>query len=290
MKVLIMSGGKGERFWPKSNAKKPKQFLCIVDGEKTMIQLTLERSLKLSEINDIFVITGERYKRITKEQLPQLPEENILIEPEGKDTAACIGFALIRIMKMGKDSDEPVVILASDHDIKPVNKFRKTIQTAAKIAREKDLIVTIGIRPTRPETGYGYLKLGKKLSGYQGYNVDRFLEKPNKQLAIQYLESKRYLWNAGMFITKPSVMLKEIEKYMPLLYKGLKEIENSINDTERVAQIFKRFEKISIDFGVMEKTERIITLEADFEWDDVGDWLSLQRIFQEDKENNILHG
>ncbi len=290
MKVLIMSGGKGERFWPKSNIEKPKQFLCIVDKEKTMIQLTFDRALKLTEKENIFVITGERYKKITKEQLPLMPDENILIEPEGRDTAACIGFALIHIQKKGKVPDEPVVILASDHEIHPAVKFKKTIQTAEKIAEERDLIVTIGVKPSRPETGYGYLKRGKKLTGYPGYYVSRFLEKPNITLAMQYIESKEYLWNAGIFITKPSVLLCEIEKYMPVLFKGLKEIESSIKDTEKTSQIFKKLEKISIDFGVMEKTDKIVTLEADFEWDDVGNWLALGRIFKEDKEHNICVG
>ena len=289
MKILIMSGGRGERFWPKSNIEKPKQFLNIVDKDRTMIQLTLDRALKLCKKEEIFVITGERYKKLTIKQLPELPENNILIEPEGKDTAACIGFSLINIIQR-ENPDDPVVILASDHEIHPISKFKKTINDAVKIAEEKELIITIGMKPTRPETGYGYLKLGKKVSGVNANQVTRFLEKPNFSHAIQYVESKKYLWNAGMFIAKPSVLLGEIEKFMPILYKGLKELEVNLKDKKNVASIFKKFEKISIDFGVMEKTDKIVTIESDFEWDDVGNWLALSRVFKEDDDKNIVVG
>lgn len=289
MKILIMSGGKGERFWPKSNAEKPKQFLHIVDKDRTMIQLTVDRAKKICKPEDIFVITGERYEKITRDQLPEIPKSNILIEPEGRDTAACIGFSMLKIMERD-DSEKPVVILAADHDINPPGKFAKTIKYGARLAREKDLIVTIGVKPTRPETGYGYLKVGKKLNNINAHYVDRFLEKPNLSLAIQYFESGKYLWNAGIFIVKPQIMLEEIKEYMPDLYKSLIEIQENKKDRKLVNKIYSKIEKISIDFGVMERTHKIVTVDAEFDWDDVGNWLALERISDKDDLDNILVG
>jgi len=208
--ALIMAGGRGERFWPKSRQNYPKQFLSLTDDGKTMIQLTVERILPLVNIEDIYIATNQSYKPLVMQQLPELPEENILCEPVGKNTAPCIGLGAVHIAK--KYEDAVMFVLPSDHLITYPQIFRKTLRDAAKVAEQGEHLVTIGITPTYPETGYGYIKFQPEQMLDNAYQVERFVEKPNLDTARAYLAAQQYLWNSGMFIWKISTILKNLEK------------------------------------------------------------------------------
>lgn len=211
--ALIMAGGRGERFWPRSRKNLPKQFLCLTNDGKTMIQLTVESLSSLVNIEDVYIATNQNYKQLVREQLPELPEENIICEPMGKNTAPCIGLGAIHIAK--KNDDAIMMVLPLDHLIKHNKMFVKTLKDAIEIA-EKDInLVTLGIAPTYPETGYGYIKFDTERPLNNGYEVDCFVEKPNYELAKEYVNTGEYLWNSGMFVWKISSILMNMEKFMP---------------------------------------------------------------------------
>jgi mannose-1-phosphate guanylyltransferase len=291
--AVIMAGGKGERFWPKSRKKTPKQFLSLT-SKKTMIQETVERLKGFIENENIYIATGEEYAEIVKEQLPQILEENIIIEPMGKNTAACIGLAAKYIER--KDPNATMIVLPSDHLIKNTQNFQNTLLWAARVAESGENLVTLGITPTHPETGYGYINFesGTELPicSY-AYKVKAFVEKPNKHTATKYLESGEYLWNSGMFIWKVSTLLSNIEKHMPNLHKSLQEISISFG-TDSFEEIlyneYSKLDSISIDYGIMEKAENIYVLPGIFGWDDVGSWTSLDRVYEPDDDGNIIKG
>ena len=226
MKVtaLIMAGGKGERFWPRSRSNYPKQFIDISGCGKTMIQLTVERILPMVNMEDIYIATNESYKELVQEQLPEIPEENILCEPVGRNTAPCIGLGAAYMLK--KNDDAVMLVLASDHLIKYEDIFREVLKDAVEIAEEKENIVTIGITPDCPETGYGYIKKNADISKGKANAVDRFVEKPNRETAMEYLRSGEYFWNSGMFVWKASTVMKCMEQYMPDIYQGLMKISD----------------------------------------------------------------
>ncbi len=203
--ALIMAGGRGERFWPKSRANLPKQFLSLTDDGKTMIQLTVERIRDLVELEDIYIATNRRYKNLILEQLPGIPEENILCEPVGKNTAPCIGLGAVHMEK--KYGDAVMMVLPSDHLMKEQGIFLDTLKEACEIAIKDENLVTVGITPNYPETGYGYIKFNPQVKEGHAYAVDRFVEKPAIELAKEYLKSKEYLWNSGMFVWKVSTIL-----------------------------------------------------------------------------------
>ena len=286
--ALIMAGGKGTRFWPKSTEKTPKQFLNLID-EKTMIQLTYERLLKIIPKERIFVVTGKRYKEQVENDLKDLPKRNIIIEPEGRNTAPCILLACLYIKQIYNDAT--VAVLPSDHAIKNTDEFCNILEIANKYVEKenKEAIVTIGITPSRPETGYGYIKCEKDNS--KVIKVEKFVEKPNLEKAIEYLESGMYLWNAGMFIFDINNMLKELK----LNYSGynllvrLPKIDNA-NYCEELDKLYPECESISIDYAVMEKSRNIYVVPGDFGWDDIGTWNSLERYIAKDENSNILNG
>ena len=247
--ALIMAGGKGTRFWPKSTEEKPKQFLNLI-ADKTMIQLTYNRLLKIMPKERIFVVTGERYKKQVQNNLTDLPEKNIIIEPEGRNTAPCILLACLYIKEIYKDAT--VAVVPSDHAIKNTDEFCNILQVANSYVENenRDAIVTIGITPNRPETGYGYIKLKDKDG--QVIKVDKFVEKPNLEKAKEYLEAGEYLWNAGMFIFDINSMLKELEANYSG-YNVLKELP-SIEEkeyTKKLKKLYPECESISIDYAVM---------------------------------------
>lgn len=290
--ALIMAGGRGERFWPKSRATMPKQFLSLTGDGKSMIQLTVERILPLVQIEDIYIVTNESYKSIVTEQLPQLPPENILCEPIGRNTAPCIGLGAVHIEK--KYGDAIMLVLPSDHMIKYNTMYLKTLSDACALAEEEENLITLGITPAYPETGYGYIKFKQELhAGGGAFAVDRFVEKPDLKTAKDYLASEMYLWNSGMFIWKTSSILKNIEKLMPDTYSGLKKIQSALGTAEQDSVLekeFMNFSSVSIDYGVMEKAENIYTIPGSFGWDDVGSWLAVERIQNSDEFGNILNG
>ena len=289
-----MAGGKGERFWPRSRVKLPKQFLSLTDDGKSMIQHTVERLKKILNIENIFVVTNYSYVNLVIEQLPDLPIKNILVEPESKNTAPCIGLAAIHIRKKYKNSK--MIVLPSDHLIKFNELFIDTLEIGLEAIEKNDNIITIGITPTYPETGYGYINFKRNTSINKIkniYEVIKFVEKPNFKKAKQYINTGEYLWNSGIFIWNTDTILKCFEEFTPEIYKGLVQIEKFIN-TESYEKTLKeeyiKFHATSIDYAIMEKVKSIYVIPGNFGWDDVGSWLSLERIKEADNNGNIILG
>lgn len=290
--ALIMAGGKGERFWPKSRTSLPKQFLSLTQDGKTMIQLTVERILPLVSMEDIYISTNKAYKALVMEQLPELPEENILCEPVGRNTAPCIGMGAVHIRK--KYGDALMMVLPSDHLIKYNSMFVTALEDSCAVAEEGTNLVTLGITPDYPETGYGYIKFDLSAQGVgRAYKVDRFVEKPSLEKAKEYLATEQYLWNSGMFIWKVSSVLENFQKFIPETYTGLQTIENAIG-TEQYDEVLEReftaFVSESIDYGIMEKAENIYIIPGTFGWDDVGSWLAVGRINPQNEFGNVIKG
>nr|WP_273222472.1 mannose-1-phosphate guanylyltransferase [Geosporobacter ferrireducens] len=291
--AVIMAGGKGERFWPKSRIRLPKQLISLT-GEKTMIQETVDRLKTYIKQNDIYVVTGEEYASPISHQLPDVPAENIIVEPMGKNTAVCIGLTALHIAR--KDPEAVMIVLPSDHLIKNKENFLSILDEAASIAKQGENLVTIGITPTHPETGYGYIHFEDKIDSKfcdSVYKVKKFVEKPDKATAKKYMDSGKYLWNSGMFIWKVSTILNNIKKFMPDLYKSLMVI-NEAFDRDNCAQVlyeeYAKLQSVSIDYGIMEHAENIYVIPGIFGWDDVGSWTSLERIHDVDEYGNIIRG
>ena len=289
--ALIMAGGRGERFWPKSRKNMPKQFLSLTDDGKTMIQLTVERISPMVKLEDVYIATNKDYKALVLEQLPGLPERNVLCEPVGRNTAPCIGLGAMHIAK--KYNDAMMFVFPSDHLIKFNKMFLQTLKDACEVAENDDHLVTIGIAPDYPETGYGYIKFDSHVMEGRAYRVDRFVEKPNLETAKEYLASEEYLWNSGMFIWKVSSILKNMREFMPETYDALKRIQESIGTEQEEAVLEKEFFAISsqsIDYGIMEKAKDIYILPGTFGWDDVGSWLAVERIKKTNEFGNVVNG
>ena len=292
--ALIMAGGRGERFWPKSRKNLPKQFLSLTSDGKTMIQLTVERISPVVSLENIYISTNTSYKNLVMEQLPGIPEENILCEPVGRNTAPCIGLAAVHIRK--KLGDAIMMVLPSDHLIKNNVMFLDVLRDAATAAEENTNLVTIGITPSYPETGYGYIQFDSqnlKECTSRAYKVVNFKEKPDLSTAKEYVASGDYLWNSGMFIWKVSSILSNMENLMPAMYDGLKKIENSIGTTDQEQVLeseFINFKSESIDYGIMEHAKDIYIIPGAFGWDDVGSWLALERINSTNEFGNVVNG
>ena len=289
--ALIMAGGRGERFWPKSRRNLPKQFLSLTDDGKTMIQLTVDRILPMVKLEDIYISTNKDYRNLVLEQLPGLPEENVLCEPVGRNTAPCIGLGAMHIAK--RYGDALMFVLPSDHLIKFNRMFLATLQDAREVAEKGENLVTVGIAPDYPETGYGYIKFNPHEMEGRAYKVDRFVEKPSLEVAKEYLATEEYLWNSGMFIWKVSSILKNMERLMPQTYEGLLRIRDAIQTPEEeqvLAKEFAAFASQSIDYGIMEKARNIYILPGTFGWDDVGSWLAVQRIKKSNEFGNVVNG
>ena len=289
--ALIMAGGRGERFWPKSRMNLPKQFLSLTGDGKTMIQLTVERIAPLVDIQDVYIATNESYRHLVLEQLPDLPEGNILCEPVGRNTAPCIGLGAAHISK--KYGDALMMVLPSDHLIKYEPIFRQTLQDACRVAEQGENLVTLGITPDEPETGYGYIKFNPNVTLERAYAVERFVEKPNLEKAKEYLASQEYLWNSGMFIWKVSTILNNIKAYLPEMYEGLETIKAAIGTEAQesvLKETFPGLQSVSVDYGIMEKAQNIYTLAGTFGWDDVGSWLAVGRIQKTNEFGNVVSG
>lgn len=294
--VVIMAGGKGERFWPKSVRKKPKQFHSIV-SDRTMIQETFERVVGCGHLGikeeNILIVLGERYEPLLLDQLPHIDKKNIITEPEGKNTAPAIALAAACIEK--RSSQATVVVLSADHVIHPRSEFSRALSAALKAA-ETGHLVTFGIQPDRPATEYGYVELGEPLPGefeHEVYRVKMFREKPSLETAQEFIKRGTFLWNSGMFAFRLKDMFEALKEYMPSLYHGLRRIHESI-DTNREEAVkkaeYEKFENISIDYGIMEKAKNIVCVKSRFRWDDVGSWGALARHRDSDPEGNIIQG
>lgn len=290
--AIIMAGGKGERFWPRSRVDKPKQFLSLTSDGKTMLQKTVERILPIVEMKNIFVVTNPHYKGLVQEQLADLSEENILLEPMAKNTAPCIGLAAAYVSARYKEA--VMVVLPADHLIKYTQLFADVATDSIHIAQQTDALVTIGMTPFYPETGYGYIELGEKSRHFPEnvYKVRAFVEKPDLETAKLYLDSGRYLWNSGMFIWKATSILKAFETYLPEMAQGIAQIKSYLirGEKDKIKEVFEELEAVSIDYGIMEKADNIYTLVGNFGWNDVGSWLALETVKPSNDEGNIIEG
>ena len=292
--ALIMAGGRGERFWPRSRKNMPKQFLSLTGDGKTMIQLTVERILPLVAMEDIYISTNQNYKALVKQQLPAIPDDNIICEPVSRNTAPCIGLGAMHIAR--KEEDAIMLVLPSDHLVKYNSMFISTLQDACAVAEQAENLVTLGITPDYPETGYGYIKFipaQRDPATGRAFAVDSFVEKPSLEIAKEYLATEQYLWNSGMFIWKVSSILNNFQRFMPDIYDGLQKIKAAIGTEQAEAVLQNEFENFiseSIDYGVMEKAKDIYVIPGTFGWDDVGSWLAIERINKTNEFGNVIKG
>lgn len=292
--ALIMAGGKGTRFWPLSTEKKPKQFLNLV-GEDTMIQMTVKRVEKIIPKERIFIVTASQYMKLVKEQLPHISEKNIIVEPIGKNTAPCIALSAFMIQKYYKNAT--IAVLPSDHLIKDESGFLSILEAADKfIENNRKAIVTLGMKPNRPETGYGYIRymqnnctMDESSDGISIMPVAHFVEKPDLEKAKEYISCGDYLWNGGMFIWKAEHILELTKAYLRDTYYKLKEIVTCSDEefNEMLDKGYREIESISVDYAIMEKAENVYVIPSDFGWDDIGNWSSMERYNSRDEEGNV---
>lgn len=293
MYAVIMAGGVGTRFWPRSRFKRPKQFLKILD-ERTMIEATYDRLKNLIPEDQIYVVTTENQSNQVKEQLAALRSDNLIIEPKGKNTAPCIGLAAI-ILKQ-RDPGAVMAVLPADHRIQKEREFQRVLTAAGILASKKDCLVTIGIQPTYPSIGYGYIQVNGKVDDIDEtpvYKVKTFAEKPDFVTAERFIQSGDFLWNSGMFVWKAQTILAEIEESLPELFDGLMEIEKYLPTKKRdevIQKVFCQIKSISIDYGVMEQSQNVFVLKGDFDWNDVGSWDEVYKISAKDENDNVLIG
>ncbi|MCB0724413.1 MAG: mannose-1-phosphate guanylyltransferase [Ignavibacteriae bacterium] len=298
--AVIMAGGVGTRFWPKGTSKLPKQFLKIIHDSNSMIQETYQRLTGLVHSTKVFVVTNVMYKNDIKKQLPQIPDENIICEPFGRNTAPCIGLACLFLKQF--DEKANVIVLPSDHVIGNVEEFQHVLKTGLAFVNENGGIVTLGINPTKPETGYGYIQfdLEKMVPVAVGderhekvFKVKTFAEKPNLDLAKAFIESGDFLWNSGMFIFRVDTMMNEIQSSLPDIFESLMHLEGSLMDKDFDKKLefeYSKMKGISIDYGVMEKSHEVYTIKSDFGWSDVGSWDEIYNIKEKDVNGNVKVG
>ena len=288
---VIMAGGVGSRFWPMSRRARPKHLLPLVNGTP-LIEATIRRILPITPQENILIVTNEYQHRRIFEILPWLNEDSFLIEPFGRNTAPCIGLAAVRIK--AEDPTAVMAVLPTDHIIDDVEEFQKCLRQAVEIAREGDCLVTIGIPPTRVETGYGYIQRNHKLNGDPTiYQVKTFAEKPNLATAERFIKSGDFYWNSGIFIWRVDVILKHFEEFLPELYQRLCEIEkfsSSPDAKKQLRQIYRRIRNISIDYGLMERAPSVKVVEGKFGWGDIGSWEEAYRRAAKDKDGNASVG
>ena len=292
--LVIMAGGIGSRFWPMSSPEKPKQFLDVLGCGKTLIQLTLARFRTVVPPENVWVVTSRRYESLVREQLPDVPAENVLLEPCRRNTAPCICYVSWKIKKQNPRAN--IVVAPSDHVIGDVDAFRSAVSDALEFAAETDAIVTLGIKPTRPETGYGYIKADLGFSSSRKKNifrVDEFREKPTAEVAESYLKQGNYLWNAGIFIWSVSTIINAFRVYEPELSAMFEDLMPCYDTPDEQAQIDKLYPEckdISVDYAIMEKTEEVFVYPADFGWSDLGSWGSLRQQIKQDAYGNACIG
>jgi mannose-1-phosphate guanylyltransferase len=289
--VAIMAGGIGSRFWPSSNEEKPKQFLDILGIGKSFLQLTYDRFLKIFPSENIFIVTNKRYKELVLKQIPEIGEDRIIIEPSRNNTAPSVAYTAFKLYNL--DNDANIVMAPSDHVILKEGAFLNHIKNSLDFVSFNNSLVTLGILPNRPDTGYGYIELGAKNEkvDFDLYKVRSFKEKPDQETAQKYLDSKNFLWNAGIFIWKAADILDAFKKYAPGIYDVLEEGDKIYNTEKEKGFIESNYPlttKISVDYAIMEKADNIFTIPADIGWSDLGTWNSLHAFLEKDKNNNVL--
>ncbi|MEM6831818.1 MAG: mannose-1-phosphate guanylyltransferase [Bacteroidota bacterium] len=288
--IVIMAGGSGTRFWPYSRDAKPKQFLDVVGTGKSLLQMTYDRFLEITTKDKVWVVTNEKYDTLVKEQLPDLQEHQILLEPQKRNTAPCIAYAAYKIMK--KDPAATMVVTPSDHAIFNEREFEKIVKSAIKDAQETDHLITLGIKPNRPETGYGYIQfLGESDSEVK--KVKTFTEKPQLDLAKKFLESGDFLWNSGIFIWSIEAIVKAFEQHeeeiATLFASGLQSFFTE-DESTFIKESYSHCKSISIDYAIMEKADNVFVVPGDFGWSDLGSWNALHEIKDKDANENVIEG
>lgn len=289
--AVIMAGGGGTRFWPLSRQQMPKQLLNI-SGNDVMLNETIKRLADIIDLKNILVVTNKKQGDIIKELIiNDLPRENILLEPMGKNTSACITYAAMVINS--RCPDAVMCVLPSDHYITDEERFRRAILKACTAAEKSGKLVAIGIRPAFPATGYGYIRfINSSDSGFEeAYEAEEFVEKPSPEKARSFLESGNYLWNSGMFIWKVSTIIENMGRYLPRLYRTMSKIRDFIGTEKEEAvldTVYSELQNISIDFGIMERSDEVLVIPGDFGWNDVGSWDALGSIFPTDENGNIV--
>ncbi len=292
--TVILAGGRGERFWPHSRLHRPKHLLPIV-GDTPLLKQTIDRLGDTVPHENIYVLTNREQRKSVLEICPQLSSQQVIGEPVGRDTTAATGLATLLVKN--RDPDAIFAMLASDHIIHDTARFQADLNVAFETAESEKALVTIGIKPTNPATGYGYIQKGKvekEISGKNIYQVTRFVEKPNLKTAETYLKSGEYYWNASMFVWQVPVITNALAVHRPQLWDVFKEIDQRLAKGDELDllldEYYPKIEKISIDYAVMEKAERVLTIESAFDWYDVGEWPAIERHYEADEHGNIAHG
>lgn len=291
--VAIMAGGIGSRFWPASREERPKQFLDILGVGKSLIRLTFERFLKLCPASNIFIVTNKQYAGLVKEHLPELTDNQILTEPSRNNTAPCIAYTAFKLQALNPDAN--LVVAPSDHVILKEDTFVETLQQGLAFTAANDALLTLGITPTRPDTGYGYIEIDPKAPGdsNQPKSVKAFREKPDRPTAQQYLDSGNYLWNAGIFVWRVSSLLKAFAENAPEIHRILGAGAPHYNTPQEQAFIDEAYPttpSISVDYAIMEKAGNVFTIPSDFGWSDLGTWASLHAESPKDDQSNVVQG
>lgn len=289
--VAIMAGGGGTRFWPWSREKRPKQILPIL-SKRSMIQETVDRIRSFASPENIFIVASRCHAEELHRQVPQIPRSNLLIEPLGRNTAPCLGLAALHIQRLNPEA--VMVALPADHFIANRRGFLRTLKAAVEAAKKWNFLITLGIRPTEPETGYGYIQKGEtfgKVKGMEIFRAQAFREKPTLRTAKAYLRQGNYLWNSGMFIWRVEVFLEALAKFLPRLYGEMMTLKTSLGtprEGRALERFYARIKPISVDYGIMEKANNVSLIEAQFLWNDVGSWASLGKIWPKDKDGNAV--
>jgi mannose-1-phosphate guanylyltransferase len=290
---VILAGGRGERFWPLSRYEHPKQLLKLTSS-KTMIEETIDRFEGFISKDKVLIVTGTYLKDKILEAVPSLQKENLLLEPEGKNTCLAIGLAAVHIK--AEDPEGVMVVLSSDHLIHPRERLISLLRAGSEVAREGDYLITIGVVPSRAETAYGYIELDEEFALKEGvtiYRVKRFKEKPVPTKAQEYYLDRKHLWNSGMFVWSANAILNAIEKYAPEIHGCLMDYRGRMDGSdahEARGELYAKCANISIDFAVLEKASNVLTIKGDIKWDDVGSWLAMDRIHERDRSSNVSLG
>jgi mannose-1-phosphate guanylyltransferase len=289
--AVILAGGHGERFWPLSRRKRPKQLLPII-GDQSLLETTIERIKPDFPAERIWIVTSEEIGKAVQESVKFIPKENVLMEPRGCNTALAIGWAAVEIAR--KDPDATLVVLSADHAIEPAAMLRRILREGMRLAKAEDNLVIIGINPTRPETGYGYIELGPHFAssdGINSYQVETFREKPDRTTAQDYYYGRRHLWNAGIFVWTLKALMQALEQHAPGVHQPLAEYRKaSGKDKKALIQLYDTSEKVPIDVAILERASNVVAIKGDLAWDDVGSWLALSRLRKADSNNNVSVG
>lgn len=286
-----MSGGVGSRLWPRSRKSMPKQLINLL-GDNSMIRETVERISGLIDYSNILIVTNKVQKALIEEQIPEIPSHNIIAEPVGKNTAPCVALSA-RIIELISDVESSMAVLPADHLIKTENEFLEDLEKAFIFAENNDCLVTFGIVPSKPETGYGYINFDESSEINSVFKVSRFVEKPDLEKAKEYISAGNYLWNSGMFVWSLRSIKTELNKYMPETFEkifAINSIPNQAAFSQQLSEAYNSVKSISIDYGIMEMSEKVFVIKSKFNWNDVGSWNSVYELSKKDENKNSIRG